>query len=150
MNKALVATVLSLVFACSCGHSSRTTNDPDPLEPIIEYELDVLLSMNLMPGDTAAFRGLEARICLEKSDSSEFPPVTEFVWMKAVSGASLWLYVFTDADTSFGSSIKMCHTADGGPFWPENALVDVEIMIIDSLGDSLSFESKQERISVSY
>lgn len=150
MNRVFVALALAMVLACSCGRSSKLTNDSGPPEPTVEYELGVLLSMNMMPGDTSAFRGLEARLCLAKSDSSEIPPVTEIAWMKAISGAHLWLYVFTDADTTFGTSTKTCRAADGGPFWPEYALVDVHIMIVDSLGDSLWIESRGERIYFYY
>lgn len=150
MNRVLAALALTLVFACSCSRSSKLTNESDPPEPTIEYELDVLLSIDLRPGDSANYSGLEARLCLAKSDSSEIPLVTEIAWMKAITGAHLWLYVFTDADTTFGSSTKTCRAADGGPFWPENTLVDVQIMIIDSLGDPLWVESRGERISFYY
>ena len=148
MKSILGATVLIVLLVCSCGHSSKTTYDPEPPEPIIEYELGVRLSIDMMPGDSSAFRGLEARVCLEKSDSSDIPSATEIAWMKAITGDHLWLYVFTDADTSFGPSTKLCRTADGGPLWPENTLVDVQIMIVDSLGDSLWLVSRGERIYV--
>ncbi|MDH3890784.1 MAG: hypothetical protein OEV49_06840 [candidate division Zixibacteria bacterium] len=150
MNKVLVATLLTAMLASSCGHSSKTVYDQDPPEPEIEYELGVRLSMDLRPGDPANFSGLEATICLAKSDSSELPPVTEIAWMKAITGPHLWLYVFTDQDTTVGSPIKTCRTADGGPLWPENTQVDVQVMIVDSLGDSLWLESKGERIYVAY
>lgn len=150
MNRVLAALALTLVLECSCSRSSKLTNESDPPEPTVEYELGVVLSIDLRPGDPANYSGLEARLCLAKSDSSEIPPVTEIAWMKAINGAHLWLYVFTDADTTIGSPTNICRTADGGPHWPENTLVDVEVMIVDSLGDTLWVVSRGERISFYY